>query len=49
MPYLTEKFVICVFKRVCNAKVEWENRLDLCVAHPLKKINYKIFQLCMIF
>ena len=37
------------FERVCDAQVEWENALNLCVAHPLKKINYKIFQSCMIF
>ena len=29
-------FVICVFERVCDAQVEWENVLILCVAHPLK-------------
>ena len=29
--------MICVFERVCNAQVEWENALSLCVAYPLKK------------
>ena len=30
-------FFICVFERVCDAQFEWENALNLCVAHPLKK------------
>ena len=25
------------FERVCDAQVEWENALNLCVTHPLKK------------
>ena len=25
------------FERVYNARVEWENALNLCIAHPLKK------------
>ena len=35
---LTEFFVIFVFfERLCDAQVEWENPLNLCLAHPLKK------------
>ena len=29
---------------MCHIQVEWENILNLCVTHPLKNINYKIFQ-----
>ena len=25
------------FERVCDAQVEWENVLNLCITHPLKK------------
>ena len=26
---------------VCNAQVKWENALNLCVAHPLKKDKFQ--------
>ena len=27
----------CFFERVCETQVEWENAINLWVAHPLKK------------
>ena len=44
-----KKLLFVFFERVWDAQVEWENALNLCFAHPLKKINYKTFQSCMIF
>ena len=35
---LTEKFCdLCFFEREWGAQVKWENALNLCIAHPLKK------------
>ena len=39
---LTKIFYRCIFERVCDAQVEWQNALNLWVAHPLKKINYSV-------
>ena len=33
---------LCFSERVCDAKVKWEKELNMCSAHPLTKIYYKI-------
>ena len=32
-----KKFWFVFFERVCDAQIEWENALNLCVTHLLKK------------